>query len=143
MPYDNLKGDIMSKKIAATRSHTRPDEICYSELNKFIIKPFTITIMGGSGDLSKRMILPALYHIFIENELPDEFLIIGFGLPKLSDDEYRETIKKGLQQFCDKPITTESWNRFTVFIIAQLRRRLIEKRKLMYACNLLLRVTCS
>ncbi|MFZ9028389.1 MAG: glucose-6-phosphate dehydrogenase [Crocinitomicaceae bacterium] len=40
------------------------------------IEPFNIIVFGGDGDLSKRKILPALYHRFTENQLKLPFTIV-------------------------------------------------------------------
>jgi hypothetical protein len=45
----------------------------------FEITPFTLVIFGGTGDLSKRKLLPTLFHIFRENEIPRAFSILGIG----------------------------------------------------------------
>ncbi|MEE9403061.1 MAG: hypothetical protein V3V47_07690, partial [Desulfobacteria bacterium] len=52
------------------------------------LEPFTIVIFGGTGDLSKRMFLPSLYHLKKDGRLPKDFSIVGFGLPEMSDEEF-------------------------------------------------------
>src|SRR6266487_2485 len=39
--------------------------------------PATLTIFGAAGDLTKRLIVPALYHLVRAGKLPDGFAIIG------------------------------------------------------------------
>src|SRR6478609_801558 len=39
----------------------------------------SIVIVGGSGDLSMRMLLPSLYFLDAENRLPDDFRIVAIG----------------------------------------------------------------
>ena len=39
----------------------------------------TLTIFGGTGDLTYRKLLPAMYKIYIKNNLPEEFLINPIG----------------------------------------------------------------
>ena len=39
--------------------------------------PATLTIFGAAGDLTKRLIVPALYHLVLGGKLPDGFAIIG------------------------------------------------------------------
>ncbi len=77
------------------------------------IDPFTIVIFGGSGDLSKRKLLPTLYHIYIEEDLPDDFSIIGFASTERTDAQYRELIKKALQEFSTDPLDKERWEKFS------------------------------
>ena len=38
--------------------------------------PATMTIFGASGDLTKRLVMPALYNLVRAGKLPDRFTII-------------------------------------------------------------------
>ncbi len=40
--------------------------------------PMTMIIFGASGDLSKRMLIPALYQLQESNYLPDRYAVVGF-----------------------------------------------------------------
>jgi glucose-6-phosphate 1-dehydrogenase len=63
------------------------------------LDPFTMVIIGGAGDLSRRKILPMIYHLFHEEKRLDQFRVIGVGLPRLDDDSYRETIHDAIREF--------------------------------------------
>jgi glucose-6-phosphate 1-dehydrogenase len=52
-------------------------------------EPHIITIFGASGDLTKRKLIPALYHLYIQHLLPDKFQILGVGRTHLSDADFR------------------------------------------------------
>ncbi len=39
--------------------------------------PVIIAIFGASGDLTKRKLVPALYNLFLDRQLPDQFEFIG------------------------------------------------------------------
>ena len=39
--------------------------------------PATMVIFGAGGDLTKRLVVPALYNLVRARKLPDEFAIIG------------------------------------------------------------------
>ncbi len=60
---------------------------------------FIMVIFGGAGDLSKRKLLPTLYHLFKDKRLIDDFYIIGFGKPDLSDNEYRKIVDDAVKEF--------------------------------------------
>ncbi|MGE5518950.1 MAG: glucose-6-phosphate dehydrogenase [Candidatus Dadabacteria bacterium] len=62
-------------------------------------QPTIIFIFGGSGDLTFRKLLPALYNLYIDNYLPGQFRIIGIGRTEYDDKQYRNFIKKGIVQF--------------------------------------------
>jgi glucose-6-phosphate 1-dehydrogenase len=59
-----------------------------------------IFIFGGSGDLANRKLIPALYNLYLDNFLPEKFIIIGVGRTSFSsNDEYRNKLLEGVQQF--------------------------------------------
>ncbi|MGP1359016.1 MAG: glucose-6-phosphate dehydrogenase, partial [Roseicyclus sp.] len=41
------------------------------------VDPFDLVIFGGTGDLARRKILPALYRRFLDGQMPPEARIIG------------------------------------------------------------------
>ncbi len=75
-----------------------------------------IVILGGSGDLSQRKLLPALFDLYARDMLPSVFHIIGLARSPRSNEEYRKfvmtalakhvTPKEGkhhsLKDFCDR-----------------------------------------
>lgn len=72
---------------------------------------FSMIIFGGTGDLSQRKLLPALFHLFLANRF-DRFSIIGIGRHNFSDEQYRELIKTSLDQLSPEKIKIKDWNRF-------------------------------
>jgi len=53
------------------------------------MKPCTIIIFGATGDLSKKKLLPALYHLDVENRLSDETRIICMGRREMAQEDWR------------------------------------------------------
>jgi len=53
------------------------------------LDPCTIVILGASGDLTSRKLIPALYNLYRKEGLPDPFRIVGCGRTPLSDEEFR------------------------------------------------------
>jgi glucose-6-phosphate 1-dehydrogenase len=51
-----------------------------------------IAIFGASGDLTKRKLMPALYALFRQKLLPDNFAILGTSRSPFTDDAYRKKI---------------------------------------------------
>lgn len=60
-----------------------------------------VIIFGGSGDLTRRKILPALFNAFIEDQLPEQMTVVGVGLPAMSTDEYRKVVGEALHNFAN------------------------------------------
>lgn len=64
------------------------------------INPTLLFIFGGSGDLTNRKLIPALYNLYIDNYLPDKFFVIGVGRTSFDSHEaYRAKLLEGVQQF--------------------------------------------
>jgi glucose-6-phosphate 1-dehydrogenase len=79
-----------------------------------IADPCSIVLFGASGDLFKRMLLPALWALRLRGILPTGFALVGFARTKYSDDEFREYCRGQLEQFApegSKP-QGELWNDF-------------------------------
>jgi glucose-6-phosphate 1-dehydrogenase len=60
--------------------------------------PFTVVIFGASGDLSRRKLIPALYHLQRDGYLPDRFAVVGFSRTPMSDEAYRESMRAALEE---------------------------------------------
>lgn len=59
-------------------------------------KPTTIVIVGASGDLTRKKLIPALFSLYCNGLMPDDFSVIGFARSKKSDKEFREDISTNL-----------------------------------------------
>ena len=71
--------------------------------------PVSLVIFGGTGDLARRKLLPALYNLHLDGVLPPRTAIVGTGRPAMSDDQYREFAKDGVKEFSRRPIDDAAW----------------------------------
>jgi glucose-6-phosphate 1-dehydrogenase len=60
--------------------------------------PVTLVIFGASGDLAKRKLIPALYQLQRGGYLPDRYAVIGFSRTPMTDEAYREEMRKVLHE---------------------------------------------
>jgi glucose-6-phosphate 1-dehydrogenase len=75
--------------------------------------PATIVIFGGSGDLSKRKLVPALFELDREKQLPPATAIVGYARTGESDQTYRAEMKAAVAEFArKKPVEEAEWNSF-------------------------------
>lgn len=58
--------------------------------------PTVLTIFGATGDLTKRKLIPALFHLYTEGNLPEMMHIVGFARRPLSDEDFRVYVKEVL-----------------------------------------------
>lgn len=56
----------------------------------------TIVIVGASGDLARKKLVPALFALYCQGFLPERFCIIGYARHPMTDDEFRKRIETHL-----------------------------------------------
>ena len=75
--------------------------------------PATIVIFGGSGDLSKRKLVPALYELHVQGQLPAGTCIVGYARTGESDETYRAEVKAAVAEFARiQPVDEAKWKSF-------------------------------
>ena len=63
------------------------------------VAPFDYVVFGGSGDLARRKLLPALYHRFRDGQIAEGSRIVAVSRSKLSNDAYRTMAEAALSDF--------------------------------------------
>jgi glucose-6-phosphate 1-dehydrogenase len=58
--------------------------------------PCTIVIVGASGDLTARKVIPALYKLYLSGGLPEPFLVVGCARTDMSDGAFRDRMKEAV-----------------------------------------------
>jgi glucose-6-phosphate 1-dehydrogenase len=76
------------------------------------VPPLTVVIFGASGDLAHRKLLPALYHLYLEQRLPERFTIIGYARTPRSSDGFRESAFEAVKRHGAHPPEGEAWRQF-------------------------------
>jgi len=56
-----------------------------------------VIIFGASGDLAHRKVIPSFFNMYIKKLLPNGFYILGCGRTAMTDDSFREGVKRSLQ----------------------------------------------
>ena len=78
-----------------------------------IAEPCNIIFFGASGDLFKRMLLPAMYNLRLEDIMPTNFGIVGFSRTEYTDEQFRSYCKENVDQFSRSGSTKEPmWSDF-------------------------------
>ena len=60
------------------------------------VEPCTLVIFGGSGDLARRRLIPALYNLLLDGLLPPNYAVVGLGRTSMTDEEFRATLRDGV-----------------------------------------------
>jgi glucose-6-phosphate 1-dehydrogenase len=74
--------------------------------------PQAVVIFGASGDLTRRKLLPAFFHLFHEGLLPEGFAVIGYARTPFTDDEFREHARAAVYEFGRCADMGEVWEAF-------------------------------
>ena len=66
--------------------------------------PCCLVIFGASGDLTHRLLVPALYNLEVSGLLPDAFALIGVARSESSNEAFRADLEKSLPRFATRKI---------------------------------------
>src|SRR5260370_30844285 len=66
--------------------------------------PCSFVIFGVTGDLTHRLVIPALYNLAATDLLPDKFCVVGVTRKGMSNDDLRKSLMKGLREFATRPV---------------------------------------
>ena len=72
----------------------------------------SIVIFGATGDLTQRKLLPALFNLRCKGRLPANTNILGFSRTPYTDEEFRQVMRKGTQEFGDLAVHEDEWDAF-------------------------------
>ena len=75
-------------------------------------EPQAIVIFGASGDLTRRKLLPAFWHLFAEGLLPEGCAILGYSRTEMTDDAWRAYAKEQIEKFAREQPEGERWDDF-------------------------------
>ena len=59
-------------------------------------QPLSLVILGASGDLAQRKIIPALFALYSQGYLPSNVHLFGFARTRLNDEEFRAKLMENL-----------------------------------------------
>ena len=72
----------------------------------------TVFILGASGDLTRRKLIPALFNLACKRRLPEGLRIVGMARSPYSDDQFREITWQGAREFGDFAVRRDDWESF-------------------------------
>jgi glucose-6-phosphate 1-dehydrogenase len=76
-------------------------------------EPCALVIFGATGDLTKRKLIPALYNLAHEGQLPAGFAVVGFARRPKTDEEFRAEMRAAAEQFSRfSPVNPGVWDNF-------------------------------
>ena len=61
--------------------------------------PCVLVIFGATGDLTRRKLVPAIWHLDRQSRLPKHFALLGLGRRPMDDGTFRDHLREGLREF--------------------------------------------
>jgi glucose-6-phosphate 1-dehydrogenase len=65
---------------------------------------YAIVIFGVTGDLTHRLVIPALYNLAEAGLLPEKFCVVGITRKEMSSEDLRASLMEGLHKFATRPV---------------------------------------
>lgn len=70
-----------------------------------------MVIFGGTGDLTKRKLMPALYNLALDNLIPENFVVVAIGRRQYSQEAYKKEIYEAIEKYSRNKISDDIWSR--------------------------------
>jgi glucose-6-phosphate 1-dehydrogenase len=68
-------------------------------LERTPVHPTSLVIFGATGDLAHRKLLPAIYNLAHEGQLPERFEVIGVGRRDQEHEDFRDTLIESVGRY--------------------------------------------
>lgn len=81
-------------------------------LSRALPEPCTLVIFGATGDLTHRKLIPALYNLEVDGNLPPALSVVGFARREKSDEQFRSELHDAAQKFSRQKINPDMWEAF-------------------------------
>jgi glucose-6-phosphate 1-dehydrogenase len=75
-------------------------------------QPCSIVIFGATGDLTHRKLIPALYNLAADGELPPAVTVVAFARRDKTDDGFRKELEESTRKFSRQTVRDEIWKTF-------------------------------
>ncbi|MCF7853120.1 MAG: glucose-6-phosphate dehydrogenase, partial [Simkaniaceae bacterium] len=77
------------------------------------IEPCILVIFGATGDLTAKKLMPAIYNLKREGQLPAQFVCVGFARREKTNEQFRDEMKTAISEHSRvKPIDEGLWQTF-------------------------------
>ena len=75
-------------------------------------QPCSVVIFGASGDLTYRKLIPAIYNIAADGDLPAALSVVGFARREKTDESFRKELEEATKKFSRSGLNDEVWKSF-------------------------------
>lgn len=80
-------------------------EILSNELSSIMV------IFGGTGDLTRRKLMPAIYNLAVDKLIPDNFTVVAIGRRDYNEEVYKNEIYEAIERYSRNKINNTIWKK--------------------------------
>src|ERR1700758_2972561 len=81
------------------KSTSRRPNVAQTAANAIVAPPCAMVIFGAAGDLTKRLVVPALYNLANAHQLSEKFRLVGVDLADMSAAQWRSHLTESMKGF--------------------------------------------
>jgi glucose-6-phosphate 1-dehydrogenase len=79
--------------------------------------PTLIVIFGSTGDLTWRKLIPAIYNLYLDHWIPENFSVLGIGRGSLSEAQFHKKLNEGVDKFSRRGKSNKKeWEAFARYL---------------------------
>ncbi len=98
--------------MAASTDDTPTNPLREGLLSRSMPDPCSLVIFGATGDLTHRKLVPALYNLAADGNLPPAIAVVGFARRDKSDDQFRSELEEAARKHSRQKINDDLWSSF-------------------------------
>src|SRR5436853_4483746 len=80
--------------------------------SRAVPQPCAIIIFGATGDLTHRKLIPALYNLAADGDLPPAVAVVAVARREKKDDEFRAELEEAVRKFSRQSVRDDIWKTF-------------------------------
>ncbi|MBE2179574.1 MAG: glucose-6-phosphate dehydrogenase [Chthoniobacterales bacterium] len=85
-------------------------------VNRAVPDPCVLVIFGATGDLTRRKLIPALYNLAADGNVPSSLAVVCFARRDKTSEGFREELGEAARKYSRRPVNDELWRRFAANI---------------------------
>lgn len=98
-----------------------PDQPAVNPLRENLVTrpvpdPCALVIFGATGDLTHRKLIPALYNLAADGNLPGSLAVVCFARRDKTNEGFRQELGESTRQYSRQPVNEKLWERFAANI---------------------------
>ena len=95
-----------------TADQVEPNPLREGLSTRAVPQPCAIVIFGATGDLTHRKLIPALYNLAADGELPPAVAVVGVARRDKNDEGFRKELEESVRKFSRQNVRDDIWKTF-------------------------------